>query len=267
MGKPLLPSGSVRSRAASESFGVTAGARLPPAGFHLVLAALPWFAIVLPRVNRLLARLGGALAAALLLTAAAVAQPADPPLDVLMRTTDDAMRGDSSESRITMRIKTERWQRELRLHVVSEGTETALVRIEAPAKERGTATLKVEQNIWNYLPKVDRTIKVPGSMMQAAWMGSHFTNDDLVHESRYSEDFECAYRERPADGSGSLAGALHPAARRSGRMGRDRRPVPGAGHAARPGRVLRRARPSGAHRSVTRTSVRWAAGRCRGGCG
>lgn len=154
-------------------------------------------------MNEFFGRTGTALAvASLLCAAAAAAQPADPPLDVLMRATDDAMRGDSSESRITMRIKTERWQRELRLHVVSEGTETALIRIEAPAKERGTATLKVEQNIWNYLPKVDRTIKVPGSMMQAAWMGSHFTNDDLVHESRYSEDFECAYRERPADRAG-----------------------------------------------------------------
>lgn len=161
------------------------------------------FARVLARVNDFIGRTGATLAVAILVAASgAAAQQVDPPLDVLMRATDDAMRGDSSESRITMRIKTERWQRELRLHVVSEGTETALVRIEAPAKERGTATLKVEQNIWNYLPKVDRTIKVPGSMMQAAWMGSHFTNDDLVHESRYSEDFECAYRERPSDGSG-----------------------------------------------------------------
>ncbi len=154
-------------------------------------------------MNRILGRIGAALAVALLHSAAAAAaQPEDPPLAELMRATDDAMRGDSSESRITMRIRTERWQRELRLHVLSEGGEKALVRIEAPARERGTATLKVEQNIWNYLPNVDRTIKVPASMMQAAWMGSHFTNDDLVHESRYSEDFECAYLERPADASG-----------------------------------------------------------------
>ena len=154
-------------------------------------------------MNKRFRRTAAALAVASLLSAAgAAAQRDDPPLEVLMLATDDAMRGDSSESRITMRIRTERWQRELRLHVISEGSEKSLVRIEAPAKERGTATLKVEQSIWNYLPNVDRTIKVPASMMQAAWMGSHFTNDDLVHESRYSEDFECAYRERPADGSG-----------------------------------------------------------------
>jgi len=144
-----------------------------------------------------------ALAVAFLLAASgAEAQPEDPPIEVLMLATDDAMRGDSSESRITMRIRTKRWNRELRLHVISAGSEKALVRIEAPEKERGLATLKVEQNIWNYMPRVDRTIKVPASMMQADWMGSHFTNDDLVHESRYSEDFECAYRERPADEAG-----------------------------------------------------------------
>ena len=219
-------------------------------------------------MNEFFGRTGAALAvASLLCAAAAAAQPADPPLDVLMRATDDAMRGDSSESRITMRIKTERWQRELRLHVVSEGTETALIRIEAPAKERGTATLKVEQNIWNYLPKVDRTIKVPGSMMQAAWMGSHFTNDDLVHESRYSEDFECAYRERPADRAGHWVVRCIPLPDCSRRLGRDRRTVPRPGHAARPGRVLSTSATGSCARFATRTSARSAAGRCRGGSG
>ena len=32
------------------------------------------------------------------------------------------------------------------------------------------------------LPKVDRTMKVPASMMLGSWMGSHFTNDDLMRE-------------------------------------------------------------------------------------
>ncbi len=128
-------------------------------------------------------------------------QADDPTVEDLMLAADDLLRGESSEGRITMRVRTARWQRELRLYLLSEGSEKALVRIESPPKERGTATLKVEQNIWNYLPRVDRTIKVPGSMMQAAWMGSHFTNDDLVRESRFSEDFECRFEQRPAEGA------------------------------------------------------------------
>ncbi len=60
-----------------------------------------------------------------------------------------------------------------------------LMRILEPKKEAGTATLKVDKNIWNYLPKVDRTIKVPSSMMGGSWMGSHFTNDDLVRTAAW----------------------------------------------------------------------------------
>jgi hypothetical protein len=88
-----------------------------------------------------------------------------------------------------MQIATENWQRTLVMQIWSQGTERALIRITSPKKEAGTATLKVGNNIWNYLPKVNRTIKIPTSMMMAAWMGSHFTNDDLVKESRLIRDY------------------------------------------------------------------------------
>jgi hypothetical protein len=127
-----------------------------------------------------------------------LALAAEPTVDELLRLQDDATRGSSSQGRITMRVKTDRWERTLSMRVFSEGTEKTLVRIESPAKERGTATLKVDQGIWNYLPKVDRTIKVPASMMSGSWMGSHFTNDDLVRESRYSEDYACGFTPEPA---------------------------------------------------------------------
>ena len=59
----------------------------------------------------------------------------------------------------------------------------------------------MEENIWNYLPKVDRTIKVPASMMGGAWMGSHFSNDDLVRENRLSEQFTYEFLSKPEDES------------------------------------------------------------------
>jgi hypothetical protein len=64
------------------------------------------------------------------------------------------------------------------------------VRILAPAREAGMATLKVGHDIWNYLPRVDRTMKVPPGMMSGSWMGSHLTNDDLVKGSRLADDFD-----------------------------------------------------------------------------
>ena len=114
---------------------------------------------------------------------------------------DRLMRGESSLARFTMDIRTENWDRSLTLRAWSLGTEHALIRVETPQKEAGTATLRAEQEVWNYLPRVDRTIKVPSSMMMGSWMGSHFTNDDLVKESRLVDDYEIEIEyEGPRDG-------------------------------------------------------------------
>ncbi len=103
---------------------------------------------------------------------------------------DRLLRGESSYALAKMTVVTRHWERELTLEIWSLGTEYALIRIVAPKKEAGTATLKVGDDIWNYLPRVDRTIKIPPSLMMGAWMGSHFTNDDLVKESRLIDDYE-----------------------------------------------------------------------------
>ena len=103
---------------------------------------------------------------------------------------DRILRGDSSHGQLEMTVITKRWKRTLELEIWSEGTDRALIQILKPKKEAGTVTLKVKNDIWNYLPKIDRTIRVPSSMMMGAWMGSHFTNDDLVKGSRLIRDYE-----------------------------------------------------------------------------
>jgi len=103
---------------------------------------------------------------------------------------DRLMRGESSHGTATMEIVTEHWSRSLTMEVWSLGTDYSLVRVSSPAKEAGTATLKAHRDIWNYLPKVDRTVKIPASMMSGAWMGSHFTNDDLIKDRRLVDDYE-----------------------------------------------------------------------------
>lgn len=105
---------------------------------------------------------------------------------------DRLLRGNSSIGTMTMEIQSTHWKRTLETKVWSKGTDRALILILAPAKERGTATLKSGDNIWNYLPKVARVIKIPTSMMMGSWMGSHFTNDDLVKESRMIRDYAIA---------------------------------------------------------------------------
>lgn len=128
------------------------------------------------------------------------AQAADPTIDELLDAADDIQRGESSHAVIEMQVKTDRYERTMKMESWAQGTEQTLIRILEPAKDAGVATLKVEDNIWNYLPKVDRTMKVPAGMMGGSWMGSHFTNDDLVKESRMSEDFTGVITARPEQG-------------------------------------------------------------------
>ncbi len=111
-------------------------------------------------------------------------------LSELIRKVEQQYRGESSEVELQMTIKTGHWQRTLKMESWSLGREQFLVRILAPAKEKGVATLKVEREVWNYLPKVDRVIRIPPSMMGGAWMGSHITNDDLVKANHIDEDYD-----------------------------------------------------------------------------
>lgn len=107
----------------------------------------------------------------------------------ILREIDDMWRGESSHGILTMEVKTAHYTRTLRLETWSKGKENTLVRILYPLKEKGTATLKSGSSIYTYLPQTDRTIRLTSGMMMGSWMGSHFTNDDLVKESRLTEDY------------------------------------------------------------------------------
>lgn len=108
----------------------------------------------------------------------------------LMRHIDRMWRSDSSYAVMSMQVKTARYERTMEMEAWSQGKEKTLFVIKAPRKDKGIATLKVENNIWNYLPKIRRVSKIPASMMSGSWMGSHFTNDDLVKENTYEDDYD-----------------------------------------------------------------------------
>jgi outer membrane lipoprotein-sorting protein len=141
---------------------------------------------------------------------AAAADPAEADVVRLLEKTDDVARGTSSISTMSMHVKTASYERSMKMKTWAKGAEKTLVKILEPAKDAGVATLKVDENLWNYLPKVDRTMKVPAGMMSGAWMGSHFSNDDLVKESRLSEDFTFHLDSRPSGGKGSWVITLVP---------------------------------------------------------
>ena len=110
-------------------------------------------------------------------------------IDAVVKYFEELYRSDSSISVARLIVTKPRRTRTLEMKIWTRGEERALVLIQKPAREKGTATLKVDKNLWNYLPRIKRTIRIPPSMMLASWMGSDFTNDDLVKESSYSKDY------------------------------------------------------------------------------
>ncbi len=108
----------------------------------------------------------------------------------MIRRADDLLRGDTSSGTYEMKVTTPAWSRTLKLNAISKDKNKTFIKILSPAKEAGITTLRVDNNMWNYLPKVERTIKVPPSMMLEPWMGSDFSNDDLVKESSIVNDYE-----------------------------------------------------------------------------
>ena len=135
-------------------------------------------------------RLAMLLLVAMVPAALALAEDSDS-LDVqkIIQQIDELYRAASSYAEIEMAITNPHWQRTMTMKVWSLGSDRTFVRILSPAKEKGVGSLRVDNEMWNYLPKTDKVIKIPPSMMMSSWMGSDFTNDDLVKEFSLWEDY------------------------------------------------------------------------------
>lgn len=107
----------------------------------------------------------------------------------IIKRSEDLMRGQTAYGEMEMIVKTARWQRTIKMTSWSEGTKRSFIKITAPVRDQGITFLKLDKEMWQYVPKVERTIKIPPSMMMQSWMGSDFTNDDLVKESSLVEDY------------------------------------------------------------------------------
>lgn len=102
---------------------------------------------------------------------------------------EDLYRSTSSVAEMELTIVKPRRTQRLQMKTWTLGRDKALIVVQEPPRDRGTATLKVDDNLWNYLPRIKRTIRIPPSMLTASWMGSDFTNDDLVRESSFLDDY------------------------------------------------------------------------------
>jgi hypothetical protein len=108
----------------------------------------------------------------------------------IVQKSDQQMRGDSSYSEITMNIIRPDWTRSMGMKSWTKGLDLSLVLVTAPAKDKGSASLKRQKEMWNWIPNIERVIKIAPSMLGQSWMGSDFTNDDLINQSSIVVDYE-----------------------------------------------------------------------------
>lgn len=116
-----------------------------------------------------------------------------PDIEKVVNAIDRLYRHDSSHTLMEMEIHTPHWSRTLKLEAWSEGMDKTFIRILQPQKERGMGTLRIDNEMWNYLPKTNKVMKIPPSMMMSSWMGSDFKNNDLVKEFTFTEDYTFEY--------------------------------------------------------------------------
>ena len=108
----------------------------------------------------------------------------------IVKKSDQKMRGDASYTQATMNIIRPGWTRSMSMKSWTKGTDLSLVLITAPAKDKGSASLKRKNEMWNWIPSIERVIKIAPSMLGQSWMGSDFTNDDLINQSSIVVDYE-----------------------------------------------------------------------------
>ena len=107
----------------------------------------------------------------------------------IIRKVDHNMRGKNVYMRFKMEIRTLNHRRSMEMDTWSEGKNRSFVKVLAPPREKGITFLSLDGQMWQYIPKIERTIKIPPSMMLQNWMGSDITNDDLVKQSSIVDDY------------------------------------------------------------------------------
>ena len=107
----------------------------------------------------------------------------------IIEKSDAKLRGESSYSEITITIVRPKWQKTMTMKSWSVGTDYSVSLVTSPAKEKGSVFFKEKNEVWNYLPSLERTIKLPPSMMTQSFMGTDLTNDDLVKQSSMVVDY------------------------------------------------------------------------------
>ncbi len=107
----------------------------------------------------------------------------------IVKKANDLMNGKTSESVASMAIQRPGWSRTVSMKTWSLGNDYYMILITAPAQDKGQVFLKRNNEMWNWMPSISRIIRIPPSMMGQNWMGSDFTNNDLVKANSIVDDY------------------------------------------------------------------------------
>lgn len=107
----------------------------------------------------------------------------------LIEKSDQLQRGETNQGEMSMTIIRPKWERTIKMKIWSKGTDYSLTYITSPVKDKGQVFLKRESEMWNWMPTINRMIKLPPSMMAQGWMGSDYSNDDILKESSIVVDY------------------------------------------------------------------------------
>ncbi len=120
-------------------------------------------------------------------------------LENIVRHLDELYRSKSAYMEVDMTVQTPYWKRTMGMEIWSEGLTKTFITILSPRKDKGISTLRAGNEMWNFFPKINKVMKIPPSMMMGSWMGSDFTNDDLVKESTMLDDYNATLIDKPND--------------------------------------------------------------------
>lgn len=134
---------------------------------------------------------------------------AQPSISDVLHDLDQLYRSENSHSEMSMHIVTEHWERTLTMEIWSEGREKTFIKVLSPARQAGSATLRIGSEMWNYLPNTNSTVRIPPSMMTGSWMGSDITNNDIVKEITYANDYITEYITDPGAEGETPAGQYY----------------------------------------------------------
>jgi len=117
----------------------------------------------------------------------------------IIKKLEDNLRGKDVYAKMQIEVKSVRHTRTMRIESWGKGKKKNFTKILEPSRDKGITFLNLDKQMWQYVPKIERIIKIPASMMLQSWMGTDITNDDMVKQSSLADDYDATILKK--DGS------------------------------------------------------------------